>query len=47
MHVWMDRAVGMETAYARVRYRGMLRNHIHLHLLCSAFNLRKAVALLG
>jgi IS5 family transposase len=31
--------------YVRVRYRGVLRNQVHLHLLCSAFNLRKALAL--
>lgn len=30
--------------YARVRYRGLLRNHAHLHILCIAFNLRRAIA---
>lgn len=33
--------------YSRARYRGVLRNQVHLHLLCSAFNLRKALALAG
>lgn len=30
--------------YVRVRYRGLLRNHAHLQLLCIAFNLRRAIA---
>ena len=30
--------------YVRVRYRGLLRNHAHLHLLSIAFNLRRAAA---
>ncbi len=33
--------------YTRVRYCGLLRNQSHLQLLCIAFNLRKATALLG
>ena len=28
--------------YRRVRYRGLQRNHVHLHLLCIAMNLRRA-----
>lgn len=31
--------------YVRVRYRGVLRNQVHLHLLCSALNLRRAAVL--
>jgi IS5 family transposase len=30
--------------YVRVRYRGLLRNHAHLQILCIAFNLRRAIA---
>jgi IS5 family transposase len=33
--------------YRRVRYRGLEANRVHLRLLCIAFNLRKAEALLG
>ena len=33
--------------YTRVRYCGLLRNSSHLQLLCIAFNLRKAAALMG
>lgn len=29
---------------ARVRYRGLVPNHVHLQLLCIAFNLRRAIA---
>jgi IS5 family transposase len=28
--------------WRRVRYRGLARNGAHLHLLCSAMNLRRA-----
>ena len=31
--------------YGRVRYRGVLPNHVHLQLLCSALNLRRAAVL--
>jgi IS5 family transposase len=31
--------------FTRVRYRGLLRNHAHLQLLCAAFNLKRASAL--
>lgn len=31
--------------YARVRYLGLLKNQSHLHLLCIALNLRRAVVL--
>lgn len=31
--------------YRRVRYRGLLRNALHLHLLCVALNLRRALVL--
>jgi IS5 family transposase len=30
--------------YVRVRYRGLVRNHAHLQILCIAFNLRRAIA---
>lgn len=31
--------------YVRVRYRGLIKNQNHLHLLCLALNLRRAVVL--
>ena len=31
--------------YVRVRYRGLVKNQSHLHLLCLALNLRRAVVL--
>ena len=31
--------------YVRVRYRGLIKNQSHLHLLCIALNLRRAVVL--
>jgi len=31
--------------YVRVRYRGLIKNQSHLHLLCLALNLRRAVVL--
>jgi IS5 family transposase len=31
--------------YVRVRSRGVRRNHVHLQLLCSALNLRRAAVL--
>lgn len=34
-------------AYQRVRYRGLLRNASHLQLLCAAFNLKRACAIVG
>ena len=33
--------------WRRVRYRGLLRNGAHLHLLCTAMNLRRAEWLTG
>jgi len=33
--------------WRRVRYRGLLRNSAHLHLLCTAMNLRRAERLLA
>ncbi|MCS6803393.1 MAG: transposase, partial [Dehalococcoidia bacterium] len=33
--------------WRRVRYRGLLRNGAHLHLLCTAMNLRRAERLLA
>ena len=33
--------------WRRVRYRGLLRNGAHLHLLCTAMNLRRAVRLVA
>lgn len=33
--------------WRRVRYRGLLRNGAHLHLLCSAMNLRRAERLVA
>ena len=41
----VERAFGtMKRSYGwrRVRYRGLLRNSAHLHLLCTAMNLRRA-----
>ena len=38
---WMKRWYG----YRRVRYRGLLRNGLQLHLMCIALNLRRALAL--
>jgi IS5 family transposase len=41
----VERAFGtLKRSYGwrRVRYRGLLRNGAHLHLLCSAMNLRRA-----
>ena len=32
--------------WRRVRYRGLARNQVHLHLLCIAFNMRRAERLL-
>lgn len=33
--------------YVRVSYRGLIKNQSHLHLLCIALNLRRAVVLTG
>ena len=33
--------------WVRVRYRGLARNGAHLHLLCTAMNLRRAERLLA
>ena len=41
----VERAFGtLKRSYGwrRVRYRGLLRNGAHLHLLCTAMNLRRA-----
>jgi len=38
---WMKRWYG----YRRVRYRGLVRNGLQLHLMCIALNLRRALAL--
>lgn len=41
----VERAFGtLKRSYGsrRVRYRGLARNGAHLHLLCTAFNLRRA-----
>lgn len=34
-------------AYRRARYLGLVKNQSHLHLLCIALNLRRAIALAG
>ena len=33
--------------YRQVRYRGLVRNQLQLHLLCMAINLRRAETLLA
>jgi IS5 family transposase len=33
--------------WRRVRYRGLARNGAHLHLLCTAMNLRRAERLVA
>ena len=33
--------------FRRVRYIGLVRNACHLHLLCTAINLKRALALAG
>jgi IS5 family transposase len=33
--------------YRRIRYHGLMRNSSHLHLLCTAINLRRALNLTG
>jgi len=38
---WMKRWYG----YRRMRYRGLVRNRLQLHLMCIALNLRRALAL--
>jgi IS5 family transposase len=38
---WMKRWYG----YRRVRYRGLVRNGLQLHLMCIALNLRRALTL--
>jgi IS5 family transposase len=46
----VERAFGtLKRSYGwrRVRYRGLLRNSAHLHLLCTAMNLRRAERLLA
>jgi IS5 family transposase len=51
---WMNRALApirgqVERSYGwrRVRYRGLARNTAHLHLLCTAMNLRRAERLVA
>ena len=46
----VERAFGtLKRSYGwrRVRYRGLLRNGAHLHLLCTAMNLRRAERLVA
>ena len=46
----VERAFGtLKRSYGwrRIRYRGLLRNGAHLHLLCTAMNLRRAERLVA